>query len=273
MMKNYSIEVLSQHIDIFLKSYSEFEYLLPKEKLKVFVPHINGMSYRKVLECCNILKTKGFYTVPHIAVRNLGTEDMPYIFRIFQEMDIKSVLLLGGDSKEAKNFSSVEDFLNKSNFISNSTVKNIYFGIFPDGHQFTTTKQTIKDLKKKVFLVQKYGCNTALVSQICFSDTNLLKYIELLNKNGINLSVKVTFIAPCKIKKIIKIARLFAFSNIFNFFKSVPLYKLLLNLNTYPDNFIMSVLKKRNIKNLHAYPFGNYRGAIKKIIEYDSTIS
>lgn len=267
----FSIEVLPSQTDKFIQAYqtSSFATDLEPSSLFVLVPHINGKPYTAVMMACETLIDQGFQVIPHLGVRNLNHEDDLSLIHSFLQNKTQSVLLLGGDNDKPERFSSVIEFM-KNQWTNDSEatqipVSKIYFSVFPEGHPHVGKEQGEQELIEKVQWVNNQGIPCGCFTQICLEASPIVTQCQQL----INVDVEfyASFVAPCKISQLIKLAAISGVKNAMGFLKKHNMFKM---LSTYDsDTLIDQVLRANNIPDgLHCYAFGNYQGALEKLCQY-----
>ena len=266
----YSIEILPEHVQQFMDAHAAYEASLPKTELRVFVPHINGTEYDSILSCCKQLKDAGYVAVAHLAVRNLRKVDSLHgIADGINALGLTELLVLGGDNDQAEQFESVIDFL-RTDVLQSTTIKQLYFSTFADGHPHVDDdREAIAMVKEKVDWAKAKGLPVGLLTQLCFESPMMLNHINQLQEAGVMSEVSAGFVAPCKFTKLIRVAALVGLKNAMSFVKKNNVLKLLKDYDS--DTYIHPLMASGKTGSTHAYPFGNYDGALQKLALYHAS--
>ncbi|VVB83327.1 Methylenetetrahydrofolate reductase [uncultured archaeon] len=150
-----------------------------------------GSSKDKTLEiAASIKKNFGLEVLAHITCVQTTKEDTAKILNEFEGEGIKNILALRGDPpKGTERFEKTEDgFFYASELVSFIREHNhfcIGAACYPLGHiESPSLEEDVKNLRKKVDAGTDF-----LITQLFFENSQFYKFLEMTNKEGINIPI------------------------------------------------------------------------------------
>jgi 5,10-methylenetetrahydrofolate reductase len=146
----------------------------------------------KTIERSAQLVKLGFRPIPHMAARRY--RDAGHLKAIVQgllDAGTDGFLLLAGDPREpAGSFQSAMDMADTGVF-DDPRVKTIAFAGHPYGNPNTTPDKTTSELQRKnVYAAAHRDKDIFLITQVCYSPSKFLRWMNRLEKEGNQLPVK-----------------------------------------------------------------------------------
>lgn len=162
-------------------------------KLKKYNPAIVSVTYRadkntksESLEFAKRIKNElGYNIMPHFACINANKEFIKNYIKEIEQENIKNVLALRGDKPTNSQTADFKYAYELIEFIKENTNLSIAVAGYPEGHlEAESLEKDIENLKRKI---EKGG--QVIYTQLFFNNDYFFKYIDLLEKSGINTPV------------------------------------------------------------------------------------
>lgn len=210
------------------KTSVSFEFFPPKklenehilfetiEELKKYKPDFvsitygaGGSSRDKTLEWTKIIKDRFMLNVMmHLTCVAQSKEDVDSIIDSLKSFDIKNILALRGDLPEGfPNEMIKKDFLYASELVDYLKNKNGFsIGVagYPEGHIHSENiEKDIEYLKKKVDLGADF-----IITQLFFDNRYFFRFMEIIQKNNINVPVIAGIMPITNINQIMKFTKM-----------------------------------------------------------------
>lgn len=157
-----------------------------------------GLS--RTLECAEQAVRAGFDVVPHLAARQLTSEeDLRRFTGRLRELRISELYLIGGDATPpAGPYDSSFQVLEAMQHMDHG-LSRIGVACYPEGHPKISDAALLEALSAK----QPYAAY--MVSQLCFSPDVLVPWLRRLRRAGIRLPLHLGLAAPMQIRKLLEL--------------------------------------------------------------------
>ena len=154
-------------------------------------PGTKDIDRVKTIERSAQLVKLGYRPVPHMAARRY--KDKEYLSGIVQgllDVGVDAFLLLAGDPKEPKGqFTAAMDMADTGLF-DDARIKTIAFAGHPYGNPNTVAANTASELKRKnTWAAGHKDKEVFLWSQVCYSPSKFLRWLDQLDREGNKLPV------------------------------------------------------------------------------------
>ncbi len=155
------------------------------------------------------VRNAGLTPVPHIAVRHMPSmRDIDELLAgLNSEAGVKTVLLIGGDSKDP--VGNVPDVLSviESGVLQRNHIANVGVGGFPDGHPALSEDELEALLVTKLAAIQNGGLEAHVVTQFSFDAGPIIAWVSWLRGRGIHVPVRVGLAGPTSLMAWLNFAR------------------------------------------------------------------
>ena len=258
----FSIEVMPRTA----KNIDDFRRILPK-KTTVYVAHLEDTPIEEMFFTCKRLISEGMDPMPHIPARIIhNTGELEDWVKEYSSLGVDQSLLLAGNGKTPKGelFNSIQ--LLESETFEKYAFKKIQIAGHPEGNRDIdkdgSLEKTINALKAK----QKFGQNTKLqigiTTQFCFDPQPVIKWLEVLESEQIDLPISLGLAGPTRLQSLIKYAIMCGVGPSISVLKkrAKDLTKLLLPFEPTEMIDALNSSKKnklfKNVHSLHFFPLG-----------------
>ncbi len=204
------------------------------------------------LEYATELARRGFEVVPHIAARSIGDQaHLSQVLDTLTEADIRRIFVIGGDAKEAGEFSDARSLIQAIEALG-YPLPDIGLAAYPGGHPFIPDDVLRQALKDK----QAYASH--MTTQMCFDPAIISTWISDVREDGITLPIHLGIPGAAPLHRLISIS---ARSGVGDSVRFLSKHKGLLRRSTYsPDKLIMGLADviadpSAKIEALHLYTF------------------
>ncbi len=205
-----------------------------------------------VLRYATELAQRGFDVVPHMAARSIA--DQAHLLQALDtltEANIRRVFVIGGDAKEAGEFSDALSLIQAIEALGHP-LPEIGVAAYPGGHPFIPHDVLRQALKDK----QPYASH--MTTQMCFDPAIISNWISDVRADGITLPIHLGMPGVAPLHKLISISARIGVGDSVRFLSK---HKGLLRRATYsPDKLIMGLAdviadSSAKIEALHFYTF------------------
>jgi methylenetetrahydrofolate reductase (NADPH) len=204
------------------------------------------------LDYATELALRGFAVVPHIAARSIGNQaHLSQVLDTLTEADIRRIFVIGGDAKEAGEFSDALSLIQAIEALG-YPLPEIGLAAYPGGHPFIPDDVLRQALKDK----QPYA--SYMTTQMCFDPAIISNWISDARADGITLPIHLGMPGVAPLHKLISISARIGVGDSVRFLSK---HKGLLRRRTYsPDKLIMGLADvirdpSAKIEALHLYTF------------------
>ena len=204
-LDGYSIEVTPKAAS----KIENFAGVLPKGT-RVYIAHIEGTPIDEMVATAKKIYDDGFVAMPHFPARiiqNSNTLD-EWIKRYRNEANVKEALVIaGGANKPYGDFDSSIQLIETGLFDRNE-FKRIHVAGHPEGNKDIDPDGSNKNVSGALSWKNEFSKRTdasiALATQFCFESEPVIKWINGIKEEGIDIPVHIGIAGPAKLQTLIK---------------------------------------------------------------------
>jgi len=270
-LDGYSIEVTPKAAS----KIENFAGVLPKGT-RVYIAHIEGTPIDEMVATAKKIYDDGFVAMPHFPARiiqNSNTLD-EWIKRYKNEANVEEALVIaGGANKPYGDFDSSIQLIETGLFDRNE-FKRIHVAGHPEGNKDIDPDGSNKNVSGALSWKNEFSKRTdasiALATQFCFESEPVIKWINSIKEEGIDIPVHIGIAGPAKLQTLIKYSVECGFGASIKVLqkRAKDITKLLKPYK--PDTVLkeLALYKNENpsfnIEQVHFFPLGG----IKQVTEY-----
>ena len=246
------------------------------EGTDVTITFLPGDNYRRNVETSAALRRAGFNPVPHIAAREMASQEAldDFLARARGEAGVTRILLIAGDVATTRGpFRSTRD-LRASRLIEAHGIDSVAVAGHPEGHPFLELPDAMKGLGDWREWGRQTDTRVEVVTQFCFESAPILQWIAELNRAGIDLPVIVGLAGPATPATLTKFALRCGIGNSMRALRAqIGRFGRLLT-DTGPDDVVRGLrgapaAATASITGFHLFPFGGLRKAGRWLHDHD----
>lgn len=204
-LEGYSIEVTPKAAS----KIENFAGVLPKGT-RVYIAHIEGTPIDEMVATAKKIYDDGFVAMPHFPARiiqNSNTLD-EWIKRYKNEANVEEALVIaGGANKPYGDFDSSIQLIETGLFDRNE-FKRIHVAGHPEGNKDIDPDGSNKNVSGALSWKNEFSKRTdasiALATQFCFESEPVIKWINSIKEEGIDIPVHIGIAGPAKLQTLIK---------------------------------------------------------------------
>ena len=204
-LDGYSIEVTPKAAS----KIENFAGVLPKGT-RVYIAHIEGTPIDEMVATAKKIYDDGFVAMPHFPARiiqNSNTLD-EWIKRYKNEANVEEALVIaGGANKPYGDFDSSIQLIETGLFDRNE-FKRIHVAGHPEGNKDIDPDGSNKNVSGALSWKNEFSKGTdasiALATQFCFESEPVIKWINSIKEEGIDIPVHIGIAGPAKLQTLIK---------------------------------------------------------------------
>jgi len=204
-LDGYSIEVTPKAAS----KIENFAGVLPKGT-RVYIAHIEGTPIDEMVATAKKIYDDGFVAMPHFPARiiqNSNTLD-EWIKRYKNEANVEEALVIaGGANKPYGDFDSSIQLIETGLFDRNE-FKRVHVAGHPEGNKDIDPDGSNKNVSGALSWKNEFSKRTdasiALATQFCFESEPVIKWINSIKEEGIDIPVHIGIAGPAKLQTLIK---------------------------------------------------------------------
>ena len=204
-LDGYSIEVTPKAAS----KIENFAGVLPKGT-RVYIAHIEGTPIDEMVATAKKIYDDGFVAMPHFPARiiqNSNTLD-EWIKRYKNEANVEEALVIaGGANKPYGDFDSSIQLIETGLFDRNE-FKRIHVAGHPEGNKDIDPDGSNKNVSGALSWKNEFSKRTdasiALATQFCFESEPVIKWINSIKEEGVDIPVHIGIAGPAKLQTLIK---------------------------------------------------------------------
>lgn len=260
--KKFSIEVMPRTA----KKVDSFKRILP-DKTTVYVAHLEDTPIEEMFATCKRLICEGMIPMPHIPARIISNAgELEDWVKEYASLGVEQSLLLAGNGKTPSGefFNSIQ--MLESGIFEKYSFKKIQIAGHPEGNpdidKDGSLDKTINALKIKQEFARRTKLQVGITTQFCFDLNPVIKWLEILESEEIDLPISLGLAGPTKLQTLIKYAILCGVGPSISVLKkrAKDLTKLLLPFEPTEIVKALDLNKKnklfKNVDSLHFFPLG-----------------
>jgi len=263
-LNGFSIEVMPRTAE----KIDDFRALLPAGT-RVYIAHIEGTTIEEMSATAKRLREQGFEPMPHFPARIIKDTAMltDWVARYKGEADVKQGLILAGNpSKQLGDFHSSMQLLESGAF---DGFERLHVAGHPEGNKDIdpdgSDKNVMDALRWKQDFSNRTDAKMALATQFCFDAGPVIKWVNRLNAEGVNLPVHIGVAGPAKLQTLIKFSIACGVGPSLKVLqkRAMDVSKLLLPYE--PDAFVTELAAHKaanpdfGVESVHFFPLGGIK--------------
>lgn len=236
---------------------------------EVYVPNLRGHKISDTIDACAQLQSQHMQAVPHLALRNIASEDeLRHTLDRITALDIRRILVLAGGAKEPLGpYGSVKDLM-KTGILQTYPFEHIGFAGHPEGSpEIPPDEQEAAEAQKQGYALT-YPHDYYLTTQFCFQIAPITAWLDRLRARDITLPVHLGIPGVASTTSLIRHAQACGIGQSINFlWRNGRNIRRLMGLST-PDKLLADLAAYRKtqpenaIRKLHFYPLGGFETTI-----------
>ncbi len=206
-LEGYSIEVMPRTAE----KVEDFRALLP-EGTRVYIAHIDGTEIDDMVATAARLAKDGFNVMPHLPARSIASKAVleDWINRYQGEAGIKQALLLGGGIPEPRGDFDSSIQMIETGLFDKYGFERLHVAGHPEGNRDIDPnggdKMVMEALKWKQGFCERTDAKMAIATQFAFDAKPIIKWVDRLKAEGIDIPVHIGVAGPAKLQTLIKFA-------------------------------------------------------------------
>jgi methylenetetrahydrofolate reductase (NADPH) len=161
-----------------------------------------------VVDAAVRLRRAGLVPVPHLAARNLASEEEldDFLKRLSAAAGVDRALVIGGDRHEPLGPYGDSLRILKSGLLQTHGVRSVYLSCYPEGHPRIGDERLTTARGEKLAVCQAAGLTAGLVSQFCFDAAPIVRTARNLRRQGVRNRLRIGLAGPASAAVLLKYA-------------------------------------------------------------------
>ncbi len=206
-LQGYSIEVMPR----IAEKVEDFRAILP-EGTRVYIAHIDGTPVDEMVATAKRLNDAGMKVMPHFPARIIRDAAMlgDWIARYQGEADVRQGLILAGNpAEQLGEFHSSMQLL-ETGLFDKAGFERLHVAGHPEGNRDIDPDGSDRNVLDAMRWKQAFSARTdakmALATQFAFEAEPIIKWVDRLQAEGIDLPIHIGIAGPAKLQTLIKFA-------------------------------------------------------------------
>ena len=261
----YALEVTAKDIAQVEASKAEIPPATP-----INIAFLGNEDHAQRVNAARVIRQCGFEPVPIISSRRLRSEEDrdSLLSALINEANPKRFILVGGDpATPAGPYSDSLALLN-GGIVRRHGIRHGGIVAYPEGHPKIDAAALWRALKWKHAFLADAGCTVEITTQFGFDADAIVRWIERLRGEGIDVPVRIGIPGPADVGKLLRYARQFGVITSAGIVRRYGLSLTSLLQRVGPERFferLESGLNRRNLGPIlyHLYPFGGIADGVR----------
>jgi methylenetetrahydrofolate reductase (NADPH) len=178
-----------------------------KRGTRVYLSAVPNRPAEESLAAAALVRAAGLEPVPHLAVRNFGSEQAldDFLARLNGEAGVDNVLVIAGDRGEYGPFRRALDVIDNG-VLRRRGIRGIGIAGYPQGHPRIGNDELNRALTEKIAAAEATGLAVEIVTQFCFEARAILDFIARLRGFGFDHRVRVGLVGPTSLTSLMRYA-------------------------------------------------------------------
>jgi methylenetetrahydrofolate reductase (NADPH) len=153
------------------------------------------------------IRAAGLEPVPHLAVRNFGSEQAldDVLARLNGEAGIDHVLVIAGDRDQHGPFRRALDVIDNG-VLRRRGIRHVGIAGYPQGHPRIGDDELHRALAEKIAAAEATGLGVEIVTQFCFDAPAIIDFVARLRGFGFDHRVRVGLVGPTSLTSLMRYA-------------------------------------------------------------------
>lgn len=207
LLRGYSIEVMPRTAE----KVADFRALLPAGT-RVYIAHLEGTRIEDMVATAKRLNAAGMAVMPHFPARIIRDAAMlgDWIARYQGEADVRQGLILAGNPTAQNGAFDSSMHLLETGLFDKAGFQRLHVAGHPEGNRDIDPDGSDRMVMQALHWKQAFGARTdadmAIVTQFCFDAAPVIRWVDRLGAEGIDLPVHIGIAGPAKLQTLIKFA-------------------------------------------------------------------
>jgi methylenetetrahydrofolate reductase (NADPH) len=266
----YALEITAKDITQVEASKTEIPLATP-----INIAFLGNEDHAQRVNAARVIRTCGFEPVPIISSRRLRSEQDrdSLLGALIGEANPTRFILVGGDPATPAGPYSDSLALLKSGIVRRHGMRHVGIVAYPEGHPKIDAAALWRALKWKHAFLADAGCTVEITTQFGFDADAIVRWIERLRGQGIDVPVRIGIPGPADVGKLLRYARQFGVVTSAGIARRYGLSLTNLLQRVGPERFFERLASGLNGQNLgtvlyHLYPFGGIADGVHWMNSY-----
>jgi methylenetetrahydrofolate reductase (NADH) len=201
LMAGFSIEATRPSV-------ADIAALAPlKRGTRVYLSAIPNRPTEEAVTAALKVRAAGLEPVPHLAVRNFGSEQAldDVLARVNGEAGVDHVLVIAGDRDQHGPFRRALDVIDNG-VLRRRGIRNVGIAGYPQGHPRIGDDELHRALADKIMAAEATGLGVEIVTQFCFDAPAIIDFVARLRGFGFDHRVRVGVVGPTSLTSLMRYA-------------------------------------------------------------------
>jgi len=261
LVVNGSIELSAENRDVI----PDASRLLPFGTA-IYIPKMLKRPLEDNLERISAVQAAGFDPVPHIAARQVVSEQAlrSFLKHAVGESGVHRVMLIGGDNPQVQGPYADGAAVLRSEVLADAGIHEVDVAGYPEGHPRIPLETLAADLDDKWALTQAQGLGMNIVTQFSFVPARIVEYCDELAHRMPEVPVYVGLAGPTDALSLLRYARHCGVSESLRALSSLGVKAAKLACHTSPDEQVEVLARycagheASNVIGIHVFSFGGF---------------
>lgn len=261
---NYALEVAAKDIAQVEASKAEIPPGTP-----INIAFLGNEDHAQRVNAARVIRECGFEPVPIISSRRLRSQsDLDGLLSaLIDEASAKHFIFVGGDPVAPAGPYSDSLALLESGVLDRHAIGHVGIVAYPEGHPKIPADALWAALTWKIAFLRDLGRTVEITTQFCFDADAIVRWIERLRREGIDVPVRIGVPGPSDVGKLLRYAKQFGVLTSVGVARRYGFSLTNLIQRVGPERFMERLIAGLDGRNLgpvlyHLYPFGGITDAV-----------
>jgi methylenetetrahydrofolate reductase (NADPH) len=178
-----------------------------KRGTRVYLSAVPNRPAEELLAAATQVRVAGLEPVPHMAVRNFGSEQAldDILAHLNGEAGVDHVLVIAGDRDQHGPFRRALDVIDNG-VLRRRGIRSVGIAGYPQGHPRIGDDELHRALAEKIAAAEATGLGVEIVTQFCFDASAILDFVARLRGFGFDHRVRVGLVGPTSLTSLMRYA-------------------------------------------------------------------
>lgn len=161
---------------------------------------------QETLALAGFLSVNGLVAVPHLAAHEVESEQhLQDLGGQIRDLVLKEVFIIKGDGTQKGPYSTSAQLIERMVDFG-LPLGTIGIAGYPEGSGDMNGRQLMGGIDQRARFAEKAGAMLKIITQMCFSEEKILRYLQMLRRNGVDAKVVVGIPVAMKKRNLFNIA-------------------------------------------------------------------
>lgn len=235
----------------------------------VNIAFLGNENHEQRIEAARVIRECGFEPVPIISSRRLLSQQDrdDLVGALVRSANPHRFILVGGDPGVPAGPYKDSMALLESGILERHAIRHVGIVGYPEGHPRIAPQELERALKWKIHFLQKAGCTIEITTQFGFDAEAIVRWVEWLRGEGIDVPIRVGVPGPANAGKLLRYARQFGVASSAAIARRYGLSLANLLQHVGPDRFVDRLYagmagRDFGVVLFHLYPFGGIADSV-----------